>query len=94
MKTYAEWRAAVQTTYNQLRAVDIYLNESGKERMNVMRTLLDLASFCKSPAELLVWIEDRKDLAKCEEQLMSSRHASLPIRRLRDISQGSEEDAQ
>lgn len=90
IQTYAEWKDAVQRVFDQLRVVDIYLNEEGKERMAAMHTLLDLASFCDTSASLLAWIESREDMSEDEKQHLLSRHVKLPTRRLHDIVQESD----
>lgn len=72
---------------DQLRAVELYLNDAGKERKDVMVTLLNLANFCDTAAELLVWIESRNDMDEYENQCLSSYHAQSPIRRLKKIAE-------
>lgn len=87
VENYTEWKEAVQTDLSQLRAVEFYLNDAGKERKFVMITLLNLADFCDTATELLEWIESRKDMDWYENMLLSSYHAKSPIRRLRKIAE-------
>ena len=88
---YTTWKAKVKLQCDQLRAVDIYLNEEGKDRMVVFTTLLDLAAFCETAADLLTWIESQEAMSEETKQHLSSFHAKLPIRRLRKIVQQSGE---
>lgn len=85
IKNYADWQAAVEAECDKLRAVDRYLNEAGKERKDVMATLLDLADYCDTAAELLAWIESRKDMSRYYIQWLDSHHARVAIRKLRGL---------
>lgn len=85
IKNYADWEAAVKAEYDKLRVVDRYLNEAGKERKDVMAMLLDLADYCDTAAELLAWIESRKDMNKYYRRWLDSHHARSAIRRLRGL---------
>lgn len=87
VENYAEWKAAVQSILDQLYAVERYLNEAGKERKDVMMTLLDFANYCDSAAELLEWIESREGMDQYDDQRLSSYHARSPIRRLKNIAE-------
>lgn len=86
VQNYADWKAAVQEILSQLHAVEFYLNDAGKVRKNVMITLLNLANFCDTAAELVEWIESREGMDRHENELLSSNHAQSPIRRLRLIA--------
>lgn len=87
VENYAEWKDAVQAVLDQLRAVEPYLNDAGKERKDVMITLLDFANYCDTAAELLEWIKSREGMDKYDDQRLSSCHARLPIRRLEWIAE-------
>lgn len=90
VENYTEWKAAVQAILKQLRAVEPYLNDAGKERKDVMATLLDLANFCDTAAELMAWIESREGMDQYDNKRLSSHHAQSPIRRLKKIAEGTE----
>ncbi len=87
VKSYVEWKEAVQTTLNQLRAVECYLNDAGKERKDVMVTLLSYANYCDTASELLEWIKSREGMDQYDNQRLSSHHAQTYIRRLRMIAE-------
>ena len=58
---YIEWKAAVTAEHKKLVEVSYYLNADGKERMRVFDILGTLSSLCRTPDELLGWIESRED---------------------------------
>jgi len=89
-ENFAEWKEAVQANLNQLQAVAPYLNDSGKERKEVMTTLVNLACFCNTAGELLQWIECREDMDRQDIQRLSSYHAQSPIRCLRRIVEAAD----
>lgn len=90
VENYTEWKAAVQAASDELRAVDRYLNDAGKERKAVMETLLDFANYCDTASELLEWIESREGMNRHDSEQLSSIYACSPIRRLKKIVEGTE----
>ena len=90
VENYSEWKAAVQTVLGQLRAVEPYLNDAGRERKDAMATLLSFADFCDTAEELLAWLESGKDMDQYDKQRLRSFHAQSPIRRLRKIAEMEE----
>lgn len=87
---YEEWNDAISAEYAKLTEVSLYLNDKGRERMDVFGTLENLACFCATAAELLIWIDRLEDLDKCNVTHLQSDHASLPIATLRRIVKSSE----
>lgn len=83
---YAEWKAAVTAEHKKLAEVSYYLNDNGKERMRVFSILANLAQFCETPEELLVWIESRDGFDKYDVAAVESGHATLAIKALRRIA--------
>jgi len=80
----------MQTTLNQLRAVECYLNDAGKEHKDVLVTLLSYVNYCDTATELLEWIKSRKGMDKYDNQRLSSHHAQPYIRRLCRIAETAE----
>lgn len=88
---YAEWKSAVTAEHKKLVEVSYYLNDDGKERMQVFSTLVSLAHFCETPEELLAWIESRDGFDKYDVSAVESGHTALAIKSLRKIAKKVEQ---
>ena len=84
VKTYEEWIEAVEQEASKLRAVEEYLTEDGKVRLNAFRTLSHLIPFC--PTSLDCWNSFQFDPHTKEEQkALDSHHLTAAIRKLGEI---------
>lgn len=82
---YAEWKQAVSSEHKKLFNVSYYLNENGKERMNAYDTLLGMSELCRTPEELVEWIDSKEGLGKHDAAYLESGHVSPAIAALRRI---------
>lgn len=87
VESYADWKNAVQRMHGKLCAVRVFLSKEGKEYMDVLSTLYNLASCYRTANELLQRVEDRADLDWNTVERLLSSYAEIPLYTLRNIAE-------
>lgn len=79
IKTFEEWTAAVEKEYLKLYIVQSYLNEEGKNRLEVFRALNELSGLAQSASDMLELIDN------CGDVFPATHHITIPWRALERI---------
>lgn len=81
VQTFKEWKAAVTANRQKLAAVEDYLNDAGKERLEVFLALEEITEFAADAKDAIDTIEEVDGL------IFDSPQAAGPIRALHRIAE-------
>lgn len=86
ISTYDEWRSAIDREISRFICVGHhYLNDKGKQRLETLMLLDELAEFCDTPEELANWIEDGGGLNETDREYLRNGIAVRQLEILRSL---------